>query len=240
MRKNHTPLLLKVCLDWWRTQYIHRFIRPQFDSLGEGVGILEPRSVRIFGANIHAGKNLHVISSREKPVSLSCWSSKQHRGKIKIGDHVLISPGVSISSAQSIVIGDNCMIAADVYISDSDWHGLYNRTRPFRCSAGIELKENVWIGSRAIVNKGVCIGQNSVVAAGSVVVESVPDHCVVGGNPAKIIKRIDPKKRMIKRDFLFRDHEHYESNQKELTKYVLMNNSVWDYIRSSLFPNKTD
>ena len=52
----------------------------------------------------------------------------------------------------------------------------------------IILKDNVWIGDSAIVGKGVTIGENSIVAAGAVVVKDVPDNVVVGGNPAKIIK----------------------------------------------------
>lgn len=240
MRKNHTPFFIKYCTDWINTFYIKRYIAPQFDGLGSGISILQPRNLTIFGRHIYGGDNLHIICSRAKPVTLSCWSSKQQQGEVRIGNNVLISPGVSISSAQRIVIGDNCMIAAEVYISDSDWHGLYNRTRPFRCSAAVELKNNVWIGYRVIINKGVTIGENSVVAAGSVVVESVPDNTVVGGNPARIIKTLNPKKRMLTRDYLFRNAPFYQKNQTELAKYLLSNNSVFDFVRSKFFPTNKD
>lgn len=240
MRKNHTPFFIKYCADWINTFYIKRYIAPQFDGLGSGISILQPRNLTIFGRHIYGGDNLHIICSRAKPVTLSCWSSKQQQGEVRIGNNVLISPGVSISSAQRIVIGDNCMIAAEVYISDSDWHGLYNRTRPFRCSAAVELKNNVWIGYRVIINKGVTIGENSVVAAGSVVVESVPDNTVVGGNPARIIKTLNPKKRMLTRDYLFRNAPFYQKNQTELAKYLLSNNSVFDFVRSKFFPTNKD
>lgn len=240
MRKSHTPFFIQLCRDWLNEFYIKHFIRPQFDGLGTDIAILEPRSLSVFGRHIYAGDNLHIISSRSKPVSLSCWSSKQQQGAIRIGNNVLISPGVSISSAEGIVIGDNCMIAAEVYISDSDWHGLYNRTRPFRCSAKVVLKNNVWIGYRAIINKGVSIGENSVVAAGSVVVESVPDNTVVGGNPAKIIKTLNPNKRMLTRGYLFRNAPFYHHNQKELAKYLLARNSMFDFVRAKTFPTKDD
>ncbi|MBA2585639.1 MAG: maltose acetyltransferase, partial [Chthoniobacterales bacterium] len=51
------------------------------------------------------------------------------------------------------------------------------------------IGDNVWIGMNAVILKGVAIGENSVVAAGAVVTKSVPENCVVAGNPAKIVKR---------------------------------------------------
>ena len=65
------------------------------------------------------------------------------------------------------------MFAANVYISDSDWHGIYNRIRPFRCTKPVVLENNVWLGERVIVNKGVTIGENSVIGAGAVVTRDV-------------------------------------------------------------------
>ena len=90
-------------------------------------------------------------------------------------------------AAESIIIGDACMIAHGVYISDADWHGIYDRAIPVGKTAPIVLEDNVWIGDRAVVGKGVTIGKNSIVAAGAVVVKDVPANVVVGGNPAKII-----------------------------------------------------
>ncbi len=71
------------------------------------------------------------------------------------------------------------------YISDSDWHGLYNRTRPFRCTKPITLGNNVWVGRGAKISKGVTIGDNSVVAAGGVVVKDVATMLLWGGVPLK-------------------------------------------------------
>jgi maltose O-acetyltransferase len=55
----------------------------------------------------------------------------------------------------------------------------------------VTIGDNVWIGGRAVINPGVTIGDNAVVASGAVVIKDVPDHVVVGGNPAKIIKKLD-------------------------------------------------
>lgn len=240
MRKSHQPLIVQRFLQWLNAGYVKRVIAPQFDGLGHDLAVHKPRYLTVFGARIFARDCLHIICAKHSPVNISCWSSKQAQGEIRLGSYVLISPGVSILSAEKVTIDDNCMLAANVYLSDCDWHGLYNRTRPFRCSAPIHLKENVWIGYRAIINKGVTIGTNSVVAAGSVVVSDVPDNVVVGGNPAKIIKRIDPNKRMLKRDFLFTQGGDYWRNQALLDTYLLSNNRFLYWLKTLIAPSKRD
>src|SRR5690606_37267877 len=106
-------------------------------------------------------------------------------------------------------IDSNCMIGAESYISDSDWHGVYNRTRPFRCSSPIHLKKNVWLGYRCIICKGVTIGENSIIGAGSVVTGDIPDNVIAAGNPAKVVKAINPNRRMLTREFLFSSDVDY-------------------------------
>ena len=240
MRKNHQPYWLyrlQRSLQGW---YCRHIIEPQFTTLGPGLAVLHPRSLKIFGENIHLGRDAHLICSPDKPVRLSTWRSKSQKGQIKIGDFCLISPGVNIAAAQEISIGKNCMIAADAYISDSDWHGLYNRTRPFRCTKAIHIADNVWIGMRAMIGKGVSIGENSVVAAGAVVVSDVPANVVVGGNPARVIKHLHPQRRRLTREFLFTGATDYAENQHELNHYLLANNSTLGWIKSHLAPGSQD
>ncbi|VUD59519.1 Maltose O-acetyltransferase [Thalassocella blandensis] len=244
MRKEHKPFLIKKLQRYINNVYVERIVRPQFDSLGICPFFLRPQSLQITGKNISAGHHLHIISEKHQPVKMFAWSSKQEQGHIRIGDHCLISPGVNIASAINIEIGHNCMIAADVNISDSDWHGLYNRTRPFKCSAPIVIHDNVWIGLRAIIGKGVTIGENSVIAAGSVVIQDIEANCVAGGNPAKVIKKLNPRRRMLKRDVLFdnvtQDPQAYLNNQIELDKYLLHNNTFFNWIRSKISPGQND
>ncbi len=92
-----------------------------------------------------------------------------------------------------IHIGDNCMLAPGVHI--------YTATHPIDAAqriSGVEygkpvtIGHNVWIGGRAVINPGVTIGDNAVIASGSVVVKDVPSNVVVGGNPAKVIKTLPP------------------------------------------------
>ena len=85
-------------------------------------------------------------------------------------------------AAEKIEIGDACMIAHGTYISDADWHGIYDRAEPVGTTKPINIKENVWIGDSAIICKGVTIGKNSIIGAGSVVTKDVPKNCIYAGN----------------------------------------------------------
>lgn len=240
MRRSSTPYLIKRFAKFLNRWYVQRFIAPQFDSLGSIPEIAHPRNLVIFGRNIHLGKYAQIICAHDNCVRFTSWPSKQADAEIVIGDYCLISPGVRISAARSIRIGDNCMLAANVIVSDSDWHGIYNRVRPFRCTKPVVIHNNVWLGERVIVNKGVTIGENSVVGAGSVVTKSIPANTVAAGNPARIIKTINPNRRMLKREVLFDDAEHYFYNQDQLDKFMLSDNSWWNWLRSCIKPGIKD
>ncbi|WP_062064723.1 acyltransferase [Cellvibrio sp. OA-2007] len=240
MRRSSTPYLIKRLYKIINQWYVQRFVATQFDTLGSIPEIAHPRSLVIFGRNIHLGKYAQIICASDNCVRFTSWPSKQADAEIVIGDYCLISPGVRISAAQSIRIGDNCMLAANVIISDSDWHGIYNRIRPFRCTKPVVIENNVWLGERVIVTKGVTIGENSVVGAGSVVTRNIPANSVAAGNPARIIKTINPSRRMLKRELLFSDAEHYFYNQDQLDKYMLGNNGWWNWLRSLIKPNTHD
>ncbi|AGR57611.1 TPA: maltose O-acetyltransferase [Salmonella bongori] len=90
-----------------------------------------------------------------------------------------------------IHIGDNCMFAPGVHIYTAT-HPLDAVTRNSGREFGkpVTIGNNVWIGGRAVINPGVTIGDNVVVASGAVVTKSVPSNVVVGGNPARIIKKL--------------------------------------------------
>lgn len=240
MRHDHRPLLLVKWQRWRNRCYIDRKIRPQFERLGCSPMIVEPQSLSIFGNEISAGDHLHLISSKTKPVSLHCWQSKQHRGRIAIGDYCLISPGVTIGSAESIRIGKACMIAAEVYISDCDWHGIYNRTRPFRCQAKVVLEDNVWLGYRSIITKGVTIGENSIVGAGAVVTDDVPANTIVAGNPARVVRQLNTQRRMLTREFLFSGQHDYWQHQDLLDEYLMGRNSWLAWIKAAVKPGQGD
>ena len=112
-------------------------------------------------------------------------------GSSEIGDNVLISPGVRILSAKRITIGNSCMFGRGAYVTDSDWHGVYDRNEVAGSPKEVTLEDNVWIGDSAIICKGVRIGKNSIIGAGSVVTKNVEPNSIYAGNPAKFVKKLD-------------------------------------------------
>ena len=82
------------------------------------------------------------------------------------------------------------MMANGVYITDSDWHGIYDRTKRGEEICPVHIENNVWLGDGAKVLKGVRIGENSIVGAGAIVSRDVPANVVVAGNPAEIVKQL--------------------------------------------------
>lgn len=113
--------------------------------------------------------------------------------KIEIGDGVQINNNAFIKSeGPGITIGARALIGSEVTIYDSDFHDLRReRRRGGQPSmAAVELAENVFIGDRVLILKGVRIGTDSVVGAGSVVSSSIPDGVIAAGAPARVIKPI--------------------------------------------------
>ena len=112
--------------------------------------------------------------------------------QINIGKNTRIH-GTCIHAFKKIDIGQDCLIAANCQIFDSNGHNSLPDERRTNNGEAKEIKigDNVWIGANSIILPGVSIGSNSIIAAGSVVNKSVPAEHIAGGNPAKLIKRID-------------------------------------------------
>jgi len=114
------------------------------------------------------------------------------QAKIIIGNNVGIS-GCTIKAVELVKIGDNVLIGSGALISDNDSHPLFPGDRNDETKIKhkpIIIEDDVFIGARAIINKGVTIGKGAVVAAGAVVTKDVPPFMIVGGNPAKIIRSL--------------------------------------------------
>lgn len=111
----------------------------------------------------------------------------QPGGVLEIGDNVFINYGVSISAHQRIRIGNRCQIGNWSILMDNDYHQIEDHGRPSP-SAPIILEDEVWLGARVIVLKGVTIGRGAVIGAGSVVTRDVPPRSLAVGAPARIVR----------------------------------------------------
>lgn len=110
---------------------------------------------------------------------------------LEIGERSFVNYGCSIAASQLVRIGPRCNIGTYVIMMDNDFHRIEPERRDERPeSAPIILEENVWLGARVTVLRGVTIGAGSVVAAGSVVVKDIPPRSLAAGVPARVIRSI--------------------------------------------------
>ncbi len=95
-----------------------------------------------------------------------------------------------IACSSNITIGDGATIARGVYIYDGDHHSIIDENNnPLNDAAPIYIGKHVWVGVKATILKGVTIGDGSVIAAGAVVTNDIPQNCLAAGVPAKVIKK---------------------------------------------------
>lgn len=151
------------------------------------------------GSTIRIGREASIYSSFSSNMLglyQRCIIVARYGGKIEIGEHCGIS-GSTIYAWDSIKIGNYTRVGANCKIIDNDFHpveleyrhkGLneqYTKRNP------ISIGDDCFIGMNSIILKGTTLGNNVIVGAGSVVHGSFPDNCIIAGNPAKIVKRLD-------------------------------------------------
>ena len=142
---------------------------------------------------INLGMNCKLISSSKfygqgiQPVSLYTLNENS---RIDIGGSCTLN-GTSIRVVSHVSIGNDCVFAPDVKIIDHD-HNLSPTERHSSnyISSPITIENNVWVGYNVVILKGVKIGKNSIIGAGSVVAKDIPENCVAAGIPAKPIKKL--------------------------------------------------
>jgi acetyltransferase-like isoleucine patch superfamily enzyme len=114
---------------------------------------------------------------------------------VKIGDRCLIGRGSHIVGHWSIEIGDDIQTGPYVYITDQN-HSYVDPDQPIGTQVPVEAAVRIgsgsWLGANVVVLPGSVIGEHVVVAAGAVVRGEIPDHCVVAGVPARIVRRYVP------------------------------------------------
>jgi acetyltransferase-like isoleucine patch superfamily enzyme len=224
IRKDNRPYWLKKLVTKIVKIYVRQFLEPQFDYLGKGGAYFKPRYIKVFGGNVSIDDYPTLIGSKDSHIQFTSWDIGEYQGKIKIGKFCLITPGVRIMSAKSIVIGDACMIAHGAYISDADWHGIYDRAEPVGNAKPVVFEDNVWIGDSAIICKGVTIGKNSIIGA---------------GDPAKLVKTLDDVEFNTRANFL-EDPIKLAKEFDALDKYTLGQNSLFGWLKSLVMPDKSN
>lgn len=160
------------------------------------------------GANLAVSEAAHVIIQKNGYCKIGDNCDIQgllfcNNGKIIIGANTTVRYATVINAVNEIIIGNQVIISNNVHIYDSNSHptnpqvrndmclkGFYHRQWDWVCSENkrIIINDNVWIGERATILKGVEIGKGSIVGCDSVVSKDVPEYCIVAGNPAKIVK----------------------------------------------------
>jgi acetyltransferase-like isoleucine patch superfamily enzyme len=108
-------------------------------------------------------------------------------GHLEIGDDVFINYGSSIVASSQVRIGNGCLIGTHVMVMDCDFHRVEDKAWD-TTGQPIVLEDRVWLGNRSMVLKGVRIGHDAVVAAGSVVTHDVAPRTVVAGVPARLVR----------------------------------------------------
>jgi acetyltransferase-like isoleucine patch superfamily enzyme len=127
----------------------------------------------------------------------------KEKGRILIGNNTTIRMHSRVFAVNKIEIGNCVIISNNVLIYDNNNHPIEPERRLEMSKSGfygdlweakhsisspVLIHDNVWIGERAVILKGVTIGRGSIVAMGAIVTKNVPEFCVVAGNPAKVVK----------------------------------------------------
>lgn len=153
------------------------------------------------GASLTIGDNCTIKSSFLSNLvglySRTIIVTRTSDAKITIGNNVGIS-GATIYARKGITIGDNTMIGGNAKILDNDFHPIEAEARLADDKREIGAREifigkNCFIGCNSIILKGSILGDNCVVGAGAVVAGKFEDNCVIAGNPARVIKRLEGK-----------------------------------------------
>lgn len=159
--------------------------------------------IRWPGARLRLGANVSVVSSwRRATASALAYPTRLRAfgpgAFIDIGDDCQLS-GVSIAARSTTVrLGKGVLVAPNCAIVDSDFHAVWPPARratdpAYENDAPVNVGDYAWIGMRCLILKGVTIGAGAVLAAGSVAVNDVPENCLAGGSPAKVIKKLAPE-----------------------------------------------
>jgi acetyltransferase-like isoleucine patch superfamily enzyme len=180
------------------------FIKSKFFSywLSSELKLLGKNSFFYYPISLRGGKFISIgdntsIGARGIITAWDSYNGEFFSPKIIIGNNIWIGEDCHITAINSIQIGNNALIGKKVTITDNS-HGksepglleIAPNSRPLYSKGPVILENNVWVGDKVTILPGVKIGKNSIIGANSVVTKNVDENCIVGGNPAKILKRL--------------------------------------------------
>ena len=182
-----------------KREFITQLRKGEFQSFGKG-SLLGLNSLILKAKYISVGTD----SSFGSRMTLTCYNNikrpdhlEYYIPSIQIGNSVSIGEDAHITCINKIIIGNNVLMGKKVLITDNA-HGASEHnvldiapmSRPLYSKGPIIIEDNVWIGEKASILPDVHIGKSAIIGANSVVTKDVPAYSVVGGNPAKIIKKV--------------------------------------------------
>lgn len=173
-----------------------KMVSGRFLSLGANANIVHP--YYIYGQwNIEVGKNFSAGPNFWME-AIDRYGEQHFSPKITIGDNVRFQRNCHIGAIKSITIGNDVLTGSNILITDHS-HGetskklleMHPSLRPLSSKGPVVIGDRVWIGENAIILPGVTLGEGCIVGAGAVVTNSFPENSVVGGNPARLLKRVE-------------------------------------------------
>lgn len=191
------PYTLSERLCGYRDVLYTMWIRNFIGYVGKGVKIAKPCCLQGGGyKRISIGDYTDI----QKYCVIGCWTKygdQNFEPSIAIGANCRIGEYNHITACKKITIGDGLLTGRFVYIGDNSHGGLSideSQTPPSErmlfSKGEVVIGKNVWIGDKGVILSGVCIGDNVIIGANSVVTKDVPSNCVVAGCPARIVKSI--------------------------------------------------
>jgi acetyltransferase-like isoleucine patch superfamily enzyme len=166
-----------------------------FGTFGAGSYITYPMATMYGASSIHLGEDTLIGRDCTLLVGYAPDDPDVPERGIVIGDRCVIGAGSTLTAHESIAIGDDVWFGNQVFVSDAS-HGYQDPETPIGRQLGahqpVEIGAGSWIGHGSIILPGARIGRQVVVGAGSVVRGAVPDHAVVAGVPAGVVRRLEP------------------------------------------------
>lgn len=171
------------------------FIKEQLGKYGDNFFLMYPIALE-GGKYIEIGKNFFTKPGLRLE-AIGGYEGEIFTPKITIGDNVMINDDCHIGCINEIIIGNNVLLAARVFITDH-FHGNGSTVERFiapvkrklSTKGKVVIEDDVWLGEGVVVMPGITVGKGSIVGANSVVTKDVAPYSIVAGTPARLIRSL--------------------------------------------------